>query len=215
VSILRFSVRDLMHWKGSLVLFVLLLSGLLALVGAITLMRVSASNPLAAIAADKLGDPNLRPGSELSVWIDQLGTPDALPQDASKNASFFYWADRGVSVFTDPYYHGQHTEKDPRKKTVTSIIIPLKRQLDISPWVKSKVSLEFKSVLDLLPKSSTDAAEVVEWLNQMFLFAPIEINDVLSFGNGCQFLALPCVRVGRRDEEPVYVEIIDPYFHYD
>ena len=204
MSILRFSVPDLIHWKGRSVLFVFLLSGLLALIGAITLMTVSASNPLASIAADKLGDPNLRPGSELSIWIDQLGTPDDFPQGVPKNDAFFYWGDRGVSVFADP-----------RKKTVTSIIIPLKRHLDISPWVESEVSLDFKSVLDVLPKSGTDPSGVVECLTGMFLFAPIETNGVLSFGNGCQFIALPCVRVGRRDEEPLYVEIIDPYFHYD
>jgi hypothetical protein len=103
--------------------------------------------------------PDLGSGiyEKLSRWEEVLGEPETVPQ-ADGGTTFFYWPERGIAVFTHPLYEGQYRGKEQEERTVTSVILPLRKSFrpGFLP-VEDEVVVRFDQLLDtrrFLPDST-------------------------------------------------------------
>jgi hypothetical protein len=86
---------------------------------------------------------------DLSRWEAVLGKPETVPQKDG-GTTFFYWPDRGIAVFTHPLYERQAEHKDRGERTVTSVILPLRKSFHPSFLpVEDEVVVRFDQLMDL------------------------------------------------------------------
>lgn len=182
---------------------------LLALVSTTVLLFTSCQARTPTLTRVLEAYPGLGTGiyEELGRWEEVLGAPSTVPQ-ADEAETFFYWPEHGLGVFTHPLYEGQFRRRQRPERTVTSVIVPVRKSFhpEFLP-VSEGVTVHFYQLLNLdrsVPSSRARSRQPRQ-------HRPSHVDLVSSP------LRKTVERLHLRDGEPVAVEIRDVWWlsHYD
>ena len=86
--------------------------------------------------------------SRLEDWKKELGEPETVKQ-LDNGKTFFYWPQKGIAIFTHPQYEAQYEKLRENKRKVTSVIIPLNKEIKPIVPVEEGTFAKFENILNL------------------------------------------------------------------
>lgn len=162
-------------------------------------------NPILEGFYSKYHKKGLKMLSEIQMWEKTFGSPKTLEQRDGGN-TFFYWPEQGIAVFTHPLFEGQYRRKERKDWKVTSIIIPLTKNIKSNFLSLNRDQLiYFQNINGIKIYDRFLATYDLISLKRLYLFS-FNNNGFIELTN-IPFLSPIQIRLYLEKDKPVMIEI--------